>query len=72
MKKWILGIWLFSLAGSSLFAQGELAESPRIFYRNEKSIGVLLNSNGWGLSGRFAKRINARKKTIYEIDFAND
>jgi hypothetical protein len=71
MKKWLLGIWLFSLAGPSLFAQGELAESPRIFYRNEKSIGALLNSNGWGLSGRYAKRINARKKTIYEIDFAN-
>lgn len=54
-----------------MLAQGELAETPRIFYRNERSIGFLLNSNGWGFSGRYAKRINARKKTIYEIDFAN-
>jgi hypothetical protein len=71
MKKWILGVWLFYLAGSSLLAQGDLSENPRIFYRNEKSIGFLLNTNGWGLSGRYAKRINARKKTIYEIDFVN-
>jgi hypothetical protein len=71
MKKWILGIWLFCMAGGLLHAQGELKEKPRIFYRNEKSLGFLLNSNGWGVSGRYAKRLNARKKTLYEVDFAN-
>ena len=71
MKKWILGIWLFYLTGGFLLAQGDLAENPRIFYMNEKSLGFLLNSNGWGISGRYAKRLNARNKTLYEIDFAN-
>lgn len=71
MKKWILGIPLLILAEGFLFAQGDLRENPKIFYRNERSIGVLLNSNGWGVSGRFAKRINARNKNIWEIDFAN-
>ncbi len=71
MKKWVLGIWLFHLAGGFLLAQGGLVKNPRIFYRNEKSIGILLNSNGWGVSGRYAKRLNARNKTIYEVDFAN-
>ncbi len=71
MKKWILAIPLLFLAEGFLFAQGDIRENPRIFYRNERSIGVLLNSNGWGVSGRFAKRINARKKNIWEIDFAN-
>lgn len=52
----------------SLLAQGELREQPRIFYRNEKSIGILLNSNGYGISGRYSKRIDARKKTNYELD----
>ena len=28
----------------------------------------MLNTNGYGIGGRYAKRINARKKTIYEID----
>jgi hypothetical protein len=71
MKKWILGIWLFHLIGGFLLAQGEIKDQARIFYRNEKSIGISLNSNGIGLSGRYAKRINARKKTIWEIDGAN-
>ena len=71
MKKWFLGICLFYLAEGFLSAQGDISENPRIFYRNEKSIGFLLNSNGWGVSGRYAKRLNARNKTIYEIDFAN-
>jgi len=71
MKKWILGIWLFHLLGGFLFAQGEIKDQARIFYRNEKSFGISLNSNGLGVSGRYAKRINARKKTLWEIDGAN-
>jgi len=71
MKKWILGIWLFHLIGGFLFAQGEIKSQARIFYRNEKSIGFSLNSNGMGISGRYAKRINARNKTLWEIDLAN-
>ena len=71
MRRWILGIWLFQLMGGALFAQGEFKEQPRIFYRNERSIGFMLNTNGLGASGRYAKRINARKKTIYEIDLVS-
>ncbi|KPL12479.1 MAG: hypothetical protein AMS26_17580 [Bacteroides sp. SM23_62] len=71
MKKWVLGIWLFHLVGGFLFAQGEIKQQARIFYRNEKSLGISLNSNGMGISGRYAKRLNARKKTIWEIDGAN-
>ncbi len=71
MKKWVLGIWLFHLLGDILLAQGEIKQQDRIFYRNEKSFGISLNSNGMGISGRYAKRLNARKKTIWEIDGAN-
>ena len=71
MKKWILGIWLFHLIGGFLFAQGEIKDQARIFYRNEKSFGISLNTNGIGFSGRYAKRINARNKTLWEIDGAN-
>jgi len=68
-KRYLLSILLYHLLALFLLAQGELSDQPRIFYRNEKSIGVLLTSNGYGISGRYAKRINARKKTIYELDF---
>jgi len=68
IRKYLFCYGLYHLITLSLLAQGELSEQPRIFYRNEKSIGVLLNSNGYGISGRYGKRINARKKTIYELD----
>lgn len=68
VKKYLLVLGLYHLVILSLLAQGELSDQPRIFYRNEKSIGVLLNTNGYGVSGRYSKRINARKKTIYELD----
>ena len=68
IKKYLLSIGLYHLVVIILFAQGELSDQSRIFYRNEKSIGFLLNSNGYGVSGRYAKRINARNKSIYELD----
>lgn len=71
MKKLLPAILLSLIFGEPLLAQGEIAENPRIFYRNEASLGFLLNTNGWGVSGRYAKRINARNKTIWEGEFAN-
>lgn len=67
--KYLTGFFLFNLFAAPLFSQGEISEKPRIFYRNEESIGVLLNSNGFGMSGRYAIRINARKKHIFDLDF---
>jgi len=67
--KYIAVIFLFQFIAFDVFPQGEVSEQPRIFYRNEKSIGILLNSNGFGVNGRYASRINARKKTIYDLDF---
>jgi hypothetical protein len=67
--RYLVPLLLFSINAKDLFSQGEIAEQPRIFYRNEESIGVLLNSNGLGFSGRYAIRINARKKHIIDVDF---
>ena len=67
--KYLPGLFLYHLIAFSVFSQGEISEQPRIFYRNEKSLGILINNNGFGVSGRYASRINARRKTIYELDF---
>lgn len=53
-----------------LYGQGELDDQEKIFYRNEKTIGLLLNSNGFGINGRYAKQINYRNKMIYNVDIA--
>lgn len=59
----------FLLSCLQVFSQGELDEQQKIFYRNEKSIGLLLNSNGLGINLSYAKRMNARKKVLYTLDF---
>jgi hypothetical protein len=70
MKRFlIVGIIVFILS-ADLFAQGEINQQEKIFYRNEKSLSLSLTSTGWGINGRYAKRINAANKIIYDIDFA--
>jgi hypothetical protein len=68
MKKLlILAVMLFYVT-ITLYAQGELNEQQKVFFRNEKSFGILLNSDGIGVSYREAKRIDFLNKTILEID----
>lgn len=70
MKKFvtIFGFgFIFILQNSN--AQGELDEQGKIFYRNERTFGLLLNSNGFGVNYRYGKRVNAFRKTIYDFDF---
>ena len=60
----VLGVW------ENNVAQGEIDEQNKIFYRNEISGALSLNSNGWGLGFRSAKRIDAANKSILDFDFA--
>ena len=67
----ITTILLFLSFLPPVFPQGELDEEDKIFYNNKKTFGFLLNSNGIGGGFRYAKRIDAFKKTTYEIDLAH-
>ena len=53
------------------FAQGEIDDQEQIFYRNERTFAAFLTSTGVGGSFRYAKRITAFKKTLYEIDLVS-
>jgi len=69
MKRFFFfGIIVLSSLGKA-FAQGDLSDQTKIFYRNEISGALLLNSNGWGLDFRSAKRVDAANKFILDIDF---
>lgn len=63
-------IILFLFNTFQSFAQETTENLPRIFYRNEKTIALNLNSNGWGLGYRYGSRINYFEKYIYEFDFS--
>jgi hypothetical protein len=52
-------------------AQGELEEPDKIFYKNERTFAILLNSNGLGINYRYGKRVTALRKIIYEGDLVN-
>ncbi len=54
----------------AVYAQGEIDIQPKVFYRNEWSVAVMLNSNGWGANYRYGKRLDAFNKRLFEVDFA--
>jgi hypothetical protein len=69
MKKKLLIIVILFLSGTAwLYSQGELDEQQKIFFRNERSFALLLNTDGIGFGYRGARRIDYRNKRIYEID----
>jgi hypothetical protein len=70
MRKLLIIILIF-LYGSVMMihAQGEIDEQQKVFFRNERSFGVMVNSDGFGVSYREAKRINFLNKRLLEIDF---
>lgn len=55
--------------GLSASGQGEIDTQKKIFYRDESSLGILLNSNGLGLSYRYGWWLDARNKKLWEGDF---
>ena len=53
---------------TDIHAQGELDEQKRILYRNERTYGIFLSSNGFGADFTYAKRINARNHTLWQAE----
>ncbi|MCX6334462.1 MAG: hypothetical protein NT092_09175 [Bacteroidia bacterium] len=68
MKKLLLIAVVLSFGAVSLFAQGEIDEQQAVFFRNERSFAILLNSDGLGVSYREAKRKSYLNKRLLEID----
>jgi len=61
---------LLYILSLNLYSQDTSEDMPKIFYRNEKTLGLQLNTNGWGLGYRYGDRINYFEKRNYEIDFS--
>lgn len=68
MKKLLIIAVLILTFTFSMYGQGELNEQPKVFFRNEKSFALVLNTDGFGLSYRAANRINYLNKRIFEIE----
>jgi hypothetical protein len=68
MKKLLIIAVMFLFCAVSLSAQGELNEQQKVFFRNERSFAILLNTDGIGVSYRGAKRIDYLNKRFLEIE----
>jgi hypothetical protein len=58
MKKLLIIAVMYIIGINSVYGQGELNEQQKIFFRNEMSFAILLNTDGFGLSYREGKRID--------------
>jgi len=66
-----LSFLVFFAITTGSFAQGEIDDQPKIFFRNERTWSGSLVSNGWSVNYRFAKRINAFSSYIIDADLAS-
>ena len=68
MKRLLILLAALLVWTSSLKSQGDLDEQQKIFFRNEYSFGVQLNSDGVGFGYRIANRTNYLNKNILEFE----
>ncbi len=70
MKKLLSISLLLVLAFVSVRAQGELDEQQKVFYRNERTFSISINSNGFGIGYREGKRVDFLNKTLVEFELS--
>ncbi|MCK5168476.1 MAG: hypothetical protein KAQ75_01250, partial [Bacteroidales bacterium] len=68
--RFLLSVFLLSILTLNAYCQEMSEDMPKIFYRNEKTLGLQLNTNGWGIGYRYGDRINYFEKRNYEIDLS--
>ncbi len=51
------------------FGQGEIEKQKKILFKNERTYGLLLNSNGLGFNFLYAKYIDGFQKRLYSAEF---
>jgi len=68
MKKLLILAVVLLFGTFSLYAQGELNEQQKVFFRNERSFAILLNTDGYGVGYRSAKRIDYLNKRLFEVE----
>src|SRR4030042_1458667 len=71
MKKLLIIAVAFNFWVLSLYGQGDLNEQQKVFFRNEKSFGIQLNTDGIGFSYRTAKRTDYLNKNIIEYEIGS-
>lgn len=67
MKNLVFVLLLF--ISNVVFPQGEIDNENRALFRNESTVNLLLNSNGWGFGYTFGKMDNISRKTLWNVEW---
>jgi len=68
MKKLLISFSILLYGAILLHGQGEIDEQQKVFFRNERSFGIMINSDGFGIGYREGRRKNYLNKRILEFD----
>lgn len=69
MKKLLISASILFHITLFVYGQGEIDEQQKVFFRNERSFGIMINSDGMGIGYREGKRKDYLNKRILEFDF---
>ena len=67
MKKLLIAAVLV-FTWCSIRGQGDINDQQKIFFRNERTLAIILNTDGYGISYRQGKRIDFLNKRIIDFD----
>lgn len=70
MKKLLYIFLLIVLTSTVVKAQGDLDEQEKVFFRNERTFSLNLNSNGYGIGYREGKRLDFLNKRLVEFELS--
>ncbi len=70
-KVFSLSFLVFFAISINGYSQGEIDKQDKVFFRNERSWSGSLNSNGWGVNYRYAKRLSAFSSIVFDVDLAS-
>jgi hypothetical protein len=68
MKKLLIIAVTFIFSSCLLYGQGELDQQQKVFFRNERSFSIQLNTDGFGIGYREGKRLDYLNKRLMEIE----
>lgn len=68
MKKLLIIVVILLNGAFAVYAQGDLDQQQKVFFRNERSFAFLLNTDGMGISYRTAKRVDYLNKRFIEFE----
>jgi len=66
MRLWL--VILFLVLCGPVLAQGDIDQQSKIFWRNEKSLGAAMNSDGWSVIYRDLRQIKPSQRYFWEAN----